>query len=122
MIPVSLEQEVIILLFMMVISNLVEFILLRGYGLRARMLAVLFLDHLYVVVAWAFNIDYVLFLVYLERIQRVVPITADLVLNTLFIITELAFIVIPYLFPELKEIEEEIFQRNEGNVYPKKRR
>lgn len=97
----------------MVVSNLVEFFLLRDYGLRARLLAVLFLDHVYVVVAWAFNIDYDLFTLYLTRVQRYVTISADLVLNSLFILTELAFIVLPYLFPEIREIEEDIFHRNE---------
>jgi len=109
---VSIQQEVLLLLFMMVISNLLEFFLMREYGLRARLLAVLFLDHFYVIVAWAFNINYTFFYVYFMKIGKAVDISADLVLNVLFIMTEIAFIVLPFLFPELSEIEEEIFRRN----------
>ena len=109
---VSIQQEVLLLLFVMVISNLLEFFLMREYGLRARLLAVLFLDHFYVIVAWAFNINYTFFYVYFMKIGKAVDISADLVLNVLFIMTEVAFIVLPFLFPELSEIEEEIFRRN----------
>jgi len=109
---VSIQQEVLLLLFVMVVSNLLEFFLMREYGLRARLLAVLFLDHFYVIVAWAFNINYTFFYVYFMKIGKAVDISADLVLNVLFILTEIAFIVLPFLFPELSEIEEEIFRRN----------
>ena len=85
---------------------------MRDYGLRARLLAVLFIDHIYVIVAWAFNINYTLFYLYFARIHKIVDVSADLVLNLLFMATEAGFILIPYLFPELAEIEEAIFQRN----------
>jgi hypothetical protein len=85
---------------------------MKDYGLRARLLAVLFVDHIYVIVAWAFNINYTFFYLYFERIHRVVDVSADLVLNLLFLATEASFFLIPWLFPELKEIEEEVFQRN----------
>ena len=111
-ISASFQQEVLLLLFIMVISNLVEFFLMRDYGIRARMLAVLFIDHIYVIIAWAFNINYTFFYLYLVRVHRVVDMSADLVLNLLFLATEVSFFVIPWLFPELKEIEEEVFQRN----------
>jgi hypothetical protein len=62
--PISFQQEVLAFLFVMAISNLIEFILMRDYGLRARMLAVLFVDHIYVLIAWAFHIDYSLFYLY----------------------------------------------------------
>jgi hypothetical protein len=121
---ISFQQEVLALLFVMVISNLIEFFLMREYGLRARMLAVLFIDHIYVLIAWAFHIDYSLFYLYFARVHRVVDVTADFVLNLLFISTEVGFIVIPYLFPELREIEETIFRKNEGSrngPYPYRR-
>jgi len=113
LLSISLQQEVLLLLFVMVISNLVEFVLMRDYGLRARLLAVLFIDHIYVLVAWAFHIDYSLFYLYFARVHKVVDVTADFVLNLLFISTEVGFIVIPYLFPELREIEESVFRKNE---------
>ena len=109
---VSIQQEVLLLLFVMVISNLLEFFLMKDYGLRARLLAVLFLDHIYVIVAWAFGINYTFFYIYFSRIGKAVDISADLVLNVLFILTEVAFIVLPFLFPEISEIEEEVFRRN----------
>jgi len=109
---VSIRQEVLLILLVMVISNLLEFFLMKDYGLRARLLAVLFLDHIYVIVAWAFDINYTFFYVYFMKIGKAVDISADLVLNVLFIMTEIAFIVLPVLFPELSEIEEEIFRRN----------
>ena len=112
---ISFQQEVLALLFIMVISNLVEFVVMRDYGLRARLLAVLFIDHIYVLIAWAFRIDYSLFFLYFDRVNRIVDVTADFVLNLLFISTEVGFIVVPYLFPELREIEESIFRRNEGS-------
>lgn len=111
-IPISFQQEILFLLFVMVISNLIEFFLMRDYGLRARLLAVLFLDHIYVIIAWALNINYTLFYIYFARIDRLVAVSADLVLNFLFISTEAGFVLIPYLFPELSEVEEGIFQRN----------
>ena len=111
-VPISLRQEVLILLFVMVISNLLEFFLMKDYGLRARLLSVLFIDHIYVIIAWAFNINYTLFYVYFARIDRIVDVSADLVLNFLFISTEVSFILIPFLFPELSEVESEIFRRN----------
>ena len=111
-VPLSLRQEVLILLFVMVISNLLEFFLMKEYGLRARLLAVLFLDHIYVIVSWAFNVNYTFFYIYFARIDRVVDVSADLVLNLLFIMSELGFIVLPFLFPELSEVESEIFRRN----------
>jgi hypothetical protein len=112
LLSISFQQEVLVLLFVMVISNLIEFFLMRDYGLRARLLAVLFVDHIYVIVAWAFGINYTFFYLYFERIHRIVDVSADLVLNLLFLVTEASFIVIPWLFPELAEIEEAIFQRN----------
>jgi hypothetical protein len=112
---ISFQQEVLAFLFVMAISNLVEFILMRDYGLRARMLAVLFIDHIYVLVAWAFHIDYSLFYLYFARVHKVVDVTADFVLNLLFMSTEAGFIIVPYLFPELREIEESVFRRNEGS-------
>ncbi len=112
LIPISFKQEVLLLLFVMVISNLLEFFLMKEYGLRARLLAVLFVDHIYVIVAWAFGINYTFFYLYFARIDRVVDISADLVLNTLFLVTEATFFVIPWLFPELSEIESEIFRKN----------
>jgi len=115
MVSLTLQQEVLGLLFFMVASNLVEFILMRDYGLRARLLAILFVDHIYVLVAWAFHIDYPLFYLYFARVHKVIEISADFVLNLLFIATEIGFIVIPYLFPELREIQETVFRRNEGN-------
>ena len=115
----SFQQEVLALLFVMVISNLIEFALLRDYGLRARLLAVLFIDHIYVIVAWTFGINYTFFYLYFYRVGKVVPVTADLVLNVLFLSTEAGFIVVPWLFPELKEIEEEIFRRNERRNGPR---
>jgi len=111
-VPVSLRQEVLVLLFAMVISNILEFFLMKEYGLRARLLAILFVDHIYVIVSWAFNINYTLFYVYFLRIDRIVDVSADLVLNFLFIMSELGFIVLPFLFPELSEVESEIFRRN----------
>ena len=96
----------------MVVSNLLEFFLMKDYGLRARLLSVLFIDHIYVIIAWAFNINYTLFYVYFARIDRIVDVSADLVLNFLFISTEVSFILIPFLFPELSEVESEIFRRN----------
>jgi len=96
----------------MVISNLLEFVLMKEYGLRARLLSILFIDHIYVIIAWAFNINYTLFYVYFARIGRIVDVSADLVLNFLFISTEVSFIIIPLLFPELSEVESEIFRRN----------
>jgi hypothetical protein len=96
----------------MVISNLIEFFLMRDYGLRARLLAVLFVDHVYVIVAWAFGINYTFFYLYFARIQRVVDVSADLVLNLLFLATEASFIVVPWLFPEIAEVEEAIFQKS----------
>ena len=111
-VPISLRQEVLILLFVMVVSNLLEFFLMKDYGLRARLLAVLFLDHIYVIVAWAFNINYTLFYVYFARIDRIVDVSADLILNFLFVSTEVSFILLPFLFPELSEVESEIFRRN----------
>ena len=110
----TFQQEVLALLFVMVISNLIEFALLRDYGLRARLLAVLFIDHIYVLIAWAFGVNYTFFYLYFARVGRVVPVSADLVLNVAFLSTELGFIVIPVLFPELNEVEEAIFRRNEG--------
>jgi len=107
-----LQQEVLILLFIMVISNLLEFFLMRDYGLRARLLAILFIDHIYVIVSWAFNINYSLFYVYFLRIDRAVDISADLVLNFLFVSTEVSFILVPFLFPEISQIEDEVFRRN----------
>jgi hypothetical protein len=112
---ISFQQEVLVLLFVMVISNLIEFVLMRDYGLRARLLAVLFIDHIYVLIAWAFHIDYSLFYLYFARVDRTIDVTADFVLNLLFISSEVGFIIIPYLFPELREIEESIFRRNEGS-------
>jgi hypothetical protein len=112
---ISFQQEVLVLLFIMVISNLVEFVVMRDYGLRARLLAVLFVDHIYVLIAWAFRIDYSLFYLYFARVNRVVDVTADFVLNLLFVSTEVGFVLIPYLFPELREIEESIFRRSEGD-------
>ena len=112
MLSISFKQEVLVLLFVMVLSNLLEFFLMRDYGLRARLLAILFVDHIYVIIAWAFNINYTLFYLYFARIHRIVDVSADLVLNLLFMATEASFIVIPWLFPELSEIEEAIFQRN----------
>jgi hypothetical protein len=96
----------------MVLSNLYEFFLMRDYGLRARLLAVLFIDHIYVIVAWAFNINYTLFYIYFERINRIVDVSADLVLNLLFVSTEVSFILLPFLFPEIAKVESEIFRRN----------
>ena len=96
----------------MVVSNLLEFFLMKEYGLRARLLSVLFIDHIYVIIAWAFNINYTLFYVYFARIGRIVDVSADLVLNFLFISTEVSFILLPFLFPELSEVESEIFRRN----------
>ena len=96
----------------MVISNLLEFFLMKEYGLRARLLAVLFLDHIYVIIAWAFNINYSLFYVYFARIDRIVDVSADLVLNFLFIMTEVSFIILPFLFPEIAQVEDEVFRRN----------
>lgn len=124
LIPISFKQEVLLLLFVMVISNLLEFFLMKDYGLRARLLAVLFIDHIYVIVAWAFGINYTFFYLYFTRIQRVVDVSADLVLNILFMATEVGFILIPWLFPELASIEEEIFRKNrrrEDGSYPYKR-
>ena len=112
LLSISFKQEVLLLLFVMVISNLLEFFLMKDYGLRARLLAVLFIDHIYVIIAWAYNINYTFFYLYFARIHRVVDVSADLVLNLLFLATEASFIVIPWLFPELEEIESEIFQRN----------
>jgi len=112
LISISFQQEVLALLFLMVISNLIEFFLMRDYGLRARLLAVLFIDHIYVIVAWAFGINYTFFYLYFARIQRVVDVSADLVLNLLFLVTEASFIVVPWLFPELASIESEIFRKN----------
>ena len=109
---VSIRQEVLLILLVMVISNLLEFFLMRDYGLRARLLAVLFLDHIYVIFAWAFNVNYTFFYIYFAKIGKAVDISADLVLNVLFILTEIAFIVLPLLFPEISEIESEIFRRN----------
>lgn len=121
----SFQQEVLALLFVMVISNLIEFALLRDYGLRARLLAVLFVDHIYVLVAWAFNINYTFFYLYFYRVDRVVPVSADLVLNIAFLSTELGFIVVPWLFPEIREVEEAIFRRSErrktNGPYPSER-
>ena len=111
-VSVSFQQEVLFLLFGMVVSNLLEFFLMKEYGLRARLLSVLFIDHIYVIIAWAFNINYTLFYVYFARIGRIVDVSADLVLNFLFISTEVSFIIIPLLFPELSEVESEIFRRN----------
>jgi hypothetical protein len=96
----------------MVISNLIEFFLMKDYGLRARLLAVLFVDHIYVIIAWALNINYTLFYIYFARIDRLLDVSADLVLNFLFISTEAGFVLIPYLFPELSNLEQGIFQRN----------
>jgi len=96
----------------MVLSNLLEFFLMRDYGLRARLLAVLFIDHIYVIIAWTLNINYTLFYLYFARIDRLLDISADLVLNFLFISTEAGFVLIPYLFPELSNLEQGIFQRN----------
>ena len=96
----------------MVLSNLLEFFLMRDYGLRARLLAILFVDHIYVIVSWAFNINYTLFYVYFLRIDRAVDVSADLVLNFLFIMSELGFIVLPFLFPEIAQVEDEVFRRN----------
>jgi len=115
LLSLSFQQEVLLLLFVMVVSNLIEFVLMRDYGLRARLLAVLFIDHIYVLVAWAFRIDYSLFYLYFARVHKVVDVTADFVLNLLFISTEVGFILIPYLFPELREIEESVFRKNEGS-------
>ena len=112
LLSISFQQEVLALLFLMVISNLIEFFLMRDYGVRARLLAVLFVDHVYVIVAWAFGINYTFFYLYFARIQRVVDVSADLMLNLLFLATEASFIVVPWLFPELASIESEIFQRN----------
>lgn len=120
----SFQQEVLILLFIMVISNLIEFFLMKDYGLRAKMLAILFIDHIYVIIAWAFNINYTFFYIYFLRIHKILTITADLTLNILFMFTEVSFFIIPLLFPELKEIEDEVFQRNRDNrygSYPNKR-
>jgi hypothetical protein len=111
---ISFKQEVLALLFIMTISNLIEFFLMRDYGLRARLLAVLFVDHIYVIVAWAFNINYTFFYLYFARIHRILAVSADLVLNLLFLATEASFFVIPWVFPELSQIENEIFQRNRG--------
>jgi hypothetical protein len=110
----SLQQEVLVLLFFMVVSNLIEFFLMRDYGLRARLLAVLFVDHIYVLVAWAFHIDYSLFYLYFVRVRRAVDISADFVLNLLFVLSEIGFIVIPYLFPELRKAEESVFRKIDG--------
>jgi hypothetical protein len=88
---------------------------MRDYGLRAKMLAILFIDHIYVIIIWAFNINYTFFYIYFLRIHKILAVTADLVLNVLFLLTEVSFFIIPLLFPELKEIEDEIFQRNRGN-------
>ncbi len=123
LIPISFKQEVLLLLFVMVISNLLEFFLMKDYGLRARLLAVLFVDHIYVIVAWAFNINYTLFYIYFARIHKLVDVSADLVLNILFMATEAGFILIPWLFPELAGIEEEIFRKNRRNhgTYPNER-
>ena len=96
----------------MVISNVLEFFLMREYGLRARLLAILFIDHIYVIVSWAFNVNYTFFYIYFARIDRIVDVSADLVLNFLFIMTEISFIILPFLFPELSEVESEIFRRN----------
>jgi hypothetical protein len=115
LLSLSFQQEVLALLFVMVVSNLIEFFLMRDYGLRARMLAVLFVDHIYVLIAWAFHIDYSLFYLYFARVNRVVDVTADFVLNLLFISTEVGFVIVPYLFPELREIEETIFRRSESD-------
>ncbi len=115
LLSISFQQEVLLLLFVMVVSNLVEFVLMRDYGLRARMLAVLFIDHIYVLVAWALHIDYSLFYLYFARVHSVVDVTADFVLNLLFISTEVGFIIVPYLFPELREIEEAVFRKSEGS-------
>jgi len=112
LLPISFQQEVLLLLFAMTISNLIEFFLMRDYGLRARLLAVLFIDHIYVIVAWAFGIDNTFFYLYFERIHRVVDVSADLVLNLLFLATEASFFVIPWVFPELSEIESEIFRKS----------
>jgi len=111
-IPISFQQEILFLLFVMVLSNLLEFFLMRDYGLRARLLAVLFIDHIYVIIAWTLNINYTLFYLYFARIDRLLDISADLVLNFLFISTEAGFVLIPYLFPELSNLEQGIFQRN----------
>jgi len=111
-IPISFQQEILFLLFVMVISNLLEFFLMKDYGLRARLLAVLFVDHIYVIIAWALNINYTLFYLYFARIGKIVDVSADLVLNFLFISTEAGFVLIPYLFPELSEVEGEIFRKN----------
>jgi len=111
-IPISFQQEILFLLFVMVLSNLFEFFLMRDYGLRARLLAILFVDHIYVIIAWALNINYTLFYIYFARIDRLVAVSADLVLNFLFISTEAGFILVPFLFPELSEVETKIFQRN----------
>jgi uncharacterized transporter YbjL len=108
---ISLQQEVLALLFVMVVSNLIEFVVMRDYGLRARMLAVLFVDHIYVLIAWAFRIDYSLFYLYFVRVNRVIDVTADFVLNLLFISTEVGFIIVPYLFPELAKAEESVFRK-----------
>ena len=112
LLSISFKQEVLALLFVMVLSNLIEFFLMRDYGLRARLLAVLFINHIYVIVAWAFGIDYTFFYLYFDRIGRIVDVSADLVLNFLFISTEVSFIIIPLLFPEIAEVESEIFRRN----------
>jgi len=117
LLSISFKQEVLALLLVMVLSNLIESFLMRDYGLRARLLAVLFIDHIYVIVAWAFGIDYTFFYLYFDRIHRVVDVSVDLVLNLLFLATEASFIVIPWLFPELEEIESEIFQRNRRSGY-----
>jgi hypothetical protein len=101
----------------MTISNLIEFFLMRDYGLRARLSAVLFIDHIYVIVAWAFGINYIFFYLYFARIHKILAVSADLVLNVLFLATEVSFFLIPWLFPELKEIEEEVFQRNRRSGY-----
>jgi hypothetical protein len=105
------QELALLLLLAMVVSNLAEFYFMRDYGLRARILAVLFVDHLYVMVAWAFGIDRPLFYVYFARANRVVEVGADFLLNVMFIVTELAFVVAPALFPELREVQEEIFRR-----------
>jgi hypothetical protein len=105
------QELALLLLLAMVTSNLAEFYFMRDYGLRARILAVLFVDHLYVVAAWAFGIDRPLFYVYFARADRAVEVSADFLLNAMFILTELAFVVVPALFPELREVQEEIFRR-----------
>jgi uncharacterized transporter YbjL len=114
MVSPSTQQEVLMLLFVMVVSNLVEFALMKGYGLRARLLAVLFIDHIYVLIAWAFHIDYSLFYLYFARVHREIGVTADFVLNSLFVLSEIGFVVVPYLFPELREAGESVFRKSDG--------